>query len=327
MQELLIENPSVKPLQRITGDRSALPLSYAQQRLWFLDQLDPGSTAYNIPGTVRLKGRFDTRAFERAWSEIVRRHEALRTTFPIVNGQPVQQISAHQSITIPVRDLRGVPEAERELRADQLMLEDSNQSFDLARGPLLRFQVFMLADEDRILLFTMHHIISDGWSLSIMLNEMATLYTAFSLGEPSPLPEPELQYVDYADWQRAYLSGPVMGRQLQYWKKQLTGAPPALDMATDKVRPAVQTMRGAMHCMSIPPELVKKLHALCRAEGVTMYMTLLAAFKVLLARYTGQTEMIVGSTVAGRTSKETERLIGNFLNTLVLRTDLSGDPS
>lgn len=327
VQEMVTQEAVMKPLQKIKRDRSALPLSYAQQRLWFLDQLEPGSTAYNIPGSMHMKGDLNIAAMEQALSEVIRRHEALRTSFPIINGQPVQAIAAPQHVALPVRDLSSLPESERMVRAEQLKLEDAMQPFDLARGPLVRVQLLRLAADEHILLPSMHHIISDGWSLSIFLGELTTLYKAFAKGEPSPLPELEIQYADFAEWQREYLRGEVLEQQLAYWRKQLADAPPAIELPTDKPRPALQSMHGATHRVFMSRDLGERLHAFSRAEGVTLYMTLLAAFNVLLARYTGQDEIVVGSPIAGRALKETEPLIGHFLNTLVLRTDLSGEPT
>ncbi|HKE58468.1 MAG TPA: condensation domain-containing protein, partial [Pyrinomonadaceae bacterium] len=327
MQEILIQEPMTKPLRRVPNERNNFPLSYAQQRLWFLDQLEPGSTAYIIPGSMRFKGPLNVSALEQALTEIVRRHEVLRTSFRIVNGQPVQSIAAPQPFILSRRDLRDLSETEREARVEQLMNEDSLQSFDLSRGPLIRAQLLLLAEHDHVLIPSMHHIISDGWSLSVFLNELATLYRAFLKGEPSPLAELEVQYADYSVWQRDYLHGEVIDQQLAYWRKQLAGAPPALDFPTDRPRPAIQTMEGGIVRYQISRELLEQLYATSRASGVTLFMTLLAAFKVLLARYSGQSDIVVGSPIAGRVLKETEPLIGNFLNTLVLRTDVSGDPS
>jgi len=327
MQEIITPESPSSTGRRTSGERSAFPLSYAQQRLWFMDQLEPGNAAYNIPGSVRLKGQLNTAALQQALSEIVRRHEALRTCFPIVNGQPVQSILPAQQVVLRRRDLRDLPESEREPRAQQLMREEAVEPFNLTTGPLLRTQLLQLQDAEYILLPTMHHIVSDGWSLSVFLNELTVLYRAFAKGEESPLPELEVQYADYAGWQREYLQGEVMEQQLSYWRKQLAGAPPALELQTDRPRPAFQSMRGSSYRHAFPRELLENLYLFSRANGVTPFMTLLAAFKVLLARYSGQTDIVVGSPIAGRTQKETEPIIGNFLNTLVLRTDLSGEPT
>src|SRR6185369_9818538 len=302
-----------------------LPLSYAQQRLWFLDQLAPGSLAYNIPLAVRLKGRLEVEALQRTLDEVVRRHEVLRTTFVEVNGAPVQVVAPAGQLPMPVLDLSELEEAEREVEARQAA--EAQQPFDLSVGPLLRVLLLRLSGEDHVVLFTMHHIITDGWSTGILVREVAALYEAYIEGRESPLPELEIQYADYAVWQREWLQGEVLAQQLAYWRQQLGEDLPVLQLPTDKPRPPVQSHRGQGVSFTLPAELTAELKKLSNAEGVTLYMTLLAAYKILLWRYSGQSDVVVGTPIAGRNHLAAEGLIGLFVNTLVLRTSLSGDPS
>ncbi len=312
------------PIER--ADRSGpIPASFAQQRLWFLDQLEPGSASYNIPTAVRLKGDLDVPALERALNEVVRRHEVLRTTFAAEGGVPRQVIAPALELAVPLIDLSGVPESEREARTLDAIREEARRPFDLASGPLLRAGLVRLGDRDHVVLVTMHHIASDGWSIGVLIREVAVLYEAFRAGEPSPLPEPPLQYADYAAWQRGWLRGEVLEAQLAYWTGQLSGIP-TLDIPTDRPRPPAMSHRGGTRSIVVPKALVAELQALGRREGATLYMSLLAGFQVLLHRYSGQTDVAVGSPIAGRTRSELEDLIGFFVNTLVLRGDLSGDP-
>jgi len=302
------------------------PLSFSQQRLWFLDQYEPGSSVYNIPSAIRLTGALDVSALEQSFQEIVNRHEALRTTFSMVEGEAVQVIAPSLKLALAVVDLSDTPEAEREEEAQGLAREEAQRPFDLSRGPLFRTRLLQLGKEDHVLLMTLHHIVSDGWSMGVMYHELSVLYQAFSNSQPSPLPDLPIQYADYAVWQRNWLQGDVLERQLAYWKKQLEGVSP-LQLPTDRPRPPIQTHRGARQSLILPKELLDKLRSLSRKGGVTLYMTLLAAFQTLLSRYTGQTDIVVGSPIAGRTRSELEGLIGFFVNTLVYRNDLSGDPS
>ncbi len=308
------------PIGRVSRNET-LALSYAQQRLWFLDQLEPGSSLYNIPAAVRLRGTLDLTTLEQSFREVIRRHESLRTRFGVVNGVPVQVIDEAPEFSLPVLDLSTVAEARR------VAMEESQRPFDLAAGPLLRAVVLRLNDQEHVLLCTMHHIISDGWSMEVLTGELTTLYEAFAAGKPSPLPELGIQYADYAHWQREWLQGDVLEQQLSYWKEQLKGAPAVLELPTDYSRPAVQTFRGAHQSLSLSPELSTSLKALTQREGATLFMTLLAAFQTLLSRYSGQQDIVIGTPIAGRNRAETENLIGFFVNTLVLRTDLSGNPS
>ncbi|HEX8559178.1 MAG TPA: amino acid adenylation domain-containing protein [Pyrinomonadaceae bacterium] len=315
------------PIERAPRARE-MPLSLAQQRLWFIAQLDPNSVAYNIPAAVRLTGPLNAHALERAFAEVVRRHEPLRTTFETVEGGPVQVIAEEGAPPpMPLADLRAFEAARREAEVARLAGEEARRPFDLERGPLLRTTLLRLAEDEHVLLLTMHHIVSDGWSMGVLVGEVAALYEAFAGGSPSPLPELPLQYVDFAVWQNERLRGGALALQLEYWARQLKGAPPTLELPADRRRPAVQSFHGAVCSLELPAELSGSLRALCRREGVTMFMTLLAAFKGLLARYAGRRDVVVGTPVAGRNQTETEPLIGFFVNTLVLRTDLSGDPS
>ncbi|HET7232709.1 MAG TPA: non-ribosomal peptide synthase/polyketide synthase [Longimicrobium sp.] len=309
------------------GRTGALPLSFAQERLWFLDRLEPGSATYNLPAAWRLGGALDRAALERALGEIVRRHEALRTTFAEVDGSPVQVIAPFGGFALPVEDLSALGEADREASARRRAGEEAARPFDLAAGPLFRAALLRLGGEDHVLLLSMHHVVSDGWSMGVFFRELSALYEAYRAGRESPLPELAVQYADYAVWQREQLAGEVLDRQLAYWREQLSGAPELLELPADHPRPPVQTYRGASVPVEFSPELLERLQALGRREGATLYMTLLGAFQVLLSKYGGSDDIVVGGPIAGRTRKEAEELIGFFINTLVLRTDLSGDPS
>ena len=317
-----LEGPPIVPVSR-DGD---LFLSFAQQRLWFLDQLVPGSIAYNISEAVRLTGPLNVVALEQSLTEILRRQEILRTTFGAIDGKPFQTISPAKPFILPVTDLQHFPETEREAEARRQATEEARQSFDLAKGPLFRAILLRLGEEDHVFLFIMHHVVSDGWSMGVFFRELAALYEAFSSGKPSPLAELPIQYADFAYWQRQWLQGEVLETQLSYWKEQLQGVP-VLQLPTDRPRPAVQTFHGASQSLVLPRSLAEALKRLSRQEGVTLFMTLLAAFKTLLCRYTGQEDIVVGTPMAGRNRVEIEPLIGFFINTLALRTDLSGDSS
>ena len=309
------------------GAGAELPLSFAQRRLWFIDQLEPGSANYNCPAAVRLSGRLDVAALRRTLGEVVRRHEALRTRFVERDGSAVQVVGEACDVKLPVFDLSGLAEGQREAEARRVAAEQSRQGFDLQRGPLLRAAVVRLGAEEHTALLITHHIASDAWSVGVLVREVGALYAAYAGGEESPLPEPEVQYGDYAAWQREWLQGEALEEQLAYWRAKLAGAPAALELPTDRARPAVLSHRGAHHTFTLPKELTQELKLWSRREGATLYMTLLAAFKSLLYRYTGQEDIVVGTPVAGRNLVEIENLIGFFLNSLVLRTDLSGDPS
>ncbi|HLL83363.1 MAG TPA: condensation domain-containing protein, partial [Longimicrobium sp.] len=320
------ELPVLPPVVPV-GRTGPLPPSFAQERLWFIDRLEPGGAVYNLPAAWRLKGALDLAALQRALGEIVRRHEALRTVFTEVDGSPVQVIAPAGGFALAVEDLSGLAEADRGAAVERRAGEEARRAFDLSAGPLFRAALLRVAREEHVLLLSMHHIVSDGWSMGVISGELSALYSAYREGRPSPLPELEVQYADYAVWQREQLEGRVLDRQLAYWRERLAGAPELLELPTDRPRPPVQTYRGATVPVEISLGLLERLRALGRTEGATLYMTLLGAFQVLLAKYSGSEDVVTGSPIAGRTRKEIEELIGFFVNTLVLRTDLSGDPS
>jgi hypothetical protein len=320
--EQRVEAPPLVPVSHM----QELPLSFAQQRLWFLDQLEPGKSTYNIPNAVRLNGRLDTAVLERSLGEMVQRHEVLRTTFHTREGQPVQIIGSVRGFRLPVTELSGLLPAQLEEEVRQLARQEAQRPFDLTHGPLLRTTLLRLGREEHILLLTMHHIISDGWSSGVFVHELSTLYNAFVAGQPSPLPELPIQYADFAVWQRQWLQNGVLEAQLAYWKLQLEGAAP-LQFPTDRPRLAAQSHRGACQSALLPAPLIDELKRLGQREGVTLFMVLLAAFQVLLHWYTDQSDIIVGTDVANRNRAEIEGLIGFFVNQLVLRTDLSGTPT
>ncbi|HEX8556986.1 MAG TPA: amino acid adenylation domain-containing protein [Pyrinomonadaceae bacterium] len=300
------------------------PLSFAQQRLWFLNRLRPESAFYNLPSVLRLTGALDAAALERSLGEIVRRHESLRTTFDTVGGEPRQVIAPAAPLRLPTVNLSGLAPREREAEAQRLVEEDARRPFDLAAGPLLRARLLRLGDGEHVLSLVMHHIVSDGWSMGVLLRELSALYAAFREGRESPLAELPVQYADYAVWQREHMTGEVLAGQLAYWKEQLGGELPVLELPADRPRPPAPSYRGAEELLDVGPRLAGRLRALGREGGATLYMTLLAAFDALLYRYTGQEDLVVGTPVAGRDRHETEGLIGFFVNTLALRTRLSG---
>ncbi len=313
--------PELQPIRRVERHDAGLPLSFGQQRLWVIDQLEPGSSAYNIPLAERVTGPLNVSALEWSFNELVRRHESLRTTFRISAGQPVQVIGEPQLPRLEALDLSHLPEAERESEAERLTEEESHQPFDLAHGPLLRVRLVKLEQMEHLLLLTMHHIISDGWSMDVLVRELTTLYDSFIAGRPSPLPELPLQYADFAVWQREWLTGEVLEQQLTHWKQQL-GALPVVTLPLDRPRPPVRTSRTSHEAAVISEKVRNALREIGQQEGATMFMTLLAAFKLLLARLTGQNDIVVGTPIAGRNRAELEGLIGFFVNTLVLRTRL-----
>ncbi|HYG62699.1 MAG TPA: amino acid adenylation domain-containing protein, partial [Thermoanaerobaculia bacterium] len=319
-------SPHTPPLVPVPRDRP-LSLSFAQQRLWFLDQLEPGSPLYNIPAAVRLDGPLDPRLFGRVLGEIVRRHEVLRTTFLTVDGRPVQAISPPQPFPLPIVNLTGLGGAERQTQAARLAAAESVRPFDLERGPVLRAALLRLQERQHVLLVTLHHIAGDGWSVDLFLRELALLYHAFAEGRPSPLPELAIQYADFAVWQRSWLAGEVLESQIAYWRERLAGAPAVLDLTTDRPRPAVPGHRGERWPVEPPAALAEELRRLGRREGATLFMVVLAAFQTLLARHSGQGDVVIGTPIAGRDRLETEELIGFFVNTLALRIDSAGDPS
>ncbi|HJT57763.1 MAG TPA: amino acid adenylation domain-containing protein, partial [Ktedonobacteraceae bacterium] len=317
-----IEAPSLVPVPR----GRELPLSFAQQRLWFLDQLEPNSTAYNIPNATRLSGKLNFHALEQSLQEVVRRHESLRTTFSTKEGQPVQVIEPCARCSLPVIELSALASEQHENEVLRLVQQEARRPFNLAHGPLLRATLLRHSENEHVVLLTMHHIVSDAWSYDIFLRELTILYNALAAGQPSPLSELSLQYADFASWQRQWLQGEVLEAQVAYWSEQLRGIP-SLELPTDHPRPAVQTFRGAHQNLLLPALLSEELKRLSQREGVTLFMTLLGAFQVLLSRYSGQSDIAVGTPIANRTRAELEKLIGFFVNTLVLRCDLSDNPS
>jgi len=309
-------------------DRSLpAPLSSAQQRLWFIDQLEPGSAAYNIPAAVRLRGALNIEALRSAFRALASRQEGLRTIFPLQEGEPVQVVQALADWPLPLVDLRGGVEAEREKELRELTAAEAERGFELGRGPLLRSRLVQLGEQEYVLLLVMHHIISDGWSLGLMVQELATHYEHFAGGAARALPELRLQYADYAQWQRGWLGEGKLTSELQYWQQSLAGAPPLLELPLDRARGAVLGYRGGAVSVALGAELSQGLKELARRQGATLFMVLLAAFKTLLYRYTGQTDLVVGTPVAGRLRPELEAIIGLFVNTLALRTRLSGAES
>ncbi|HZO71112.1 MAG TPA: amino acid adenylation domain-containing protein [Ktedonobacteraceae bacterium] len=323
---------SFLPLQAVSRD-TPLPLSFAQQRLWFLDQMQPESPFYNIAVAFHARGTLNVCALEASVYELLRRHEILRTTFALDGEQPVQVIAPMLSLPLPIiqlgteRDEPGCFLGEDECRAliTRLCNEEARRPFDLRTGPLIRVSILRLSKQEHVLLLTLHHIVADGWSVDIFLQELSVLYRGRVQGQPVTLPPLAIQYADYAIWQRYWLQGEILERQLAYWRQQLDNAPTLLELPTDRPRPAIQTYNGACHTFLLPLALLQRLRLLSRGEGVTLFMALLAGIQALLFRYTGQTDIVVGTPAGGRIQRETEGLIGLFLNTLVLRTQVSGD--
>ncbi len=318
-----VETPPLVPVSR----NRPLPLSFAQQRLWFIDQLAPGSPLYNIPVALRIDGPLRIEVLELCLTEIVRRHEALRTIFASDEGTPTQLIQPPALFRLPVVDLSGIPQGRREGLARTLVGEESVRPFDLARGPLLRGALLRLADREHAAMLTLHHIVGDGWSLGILVREITALYAAFDTARLSPLADLPVQYADFSVWQRSWLTGDALEQEIAFWRRQLDGLPPKLKLSTDRPRPAVQSFRGRTLPLRIPARVVRLARALSRREGATLFMVLMAAFQALLSRSSEQEDFAVGTPIAGRNRLETEGLIGFFVNTLVLRADLSGEPS
>jgi amino acid adenylation domain-containing protein len=315
----------LSPILPVSRDQK-LPLSFAQQRLWFLDQLEPGSAAYVMPFALRLNGNLNVTALEQSLGEIFRRHEALRSIFVYEDDKPLQIIVAADFKMLQIT-LADIPDEQRQAEALRFASEEACRPFDIHKGPLLRATLIRLYQEEQILLLTMHHIVSDGWSMGIFYRELSVLYESYSKGDPSPLPKLPIQYVDFAVWQRQRLRGEMLERQMLYWKKQLANELPLLDLPADRSCPDEQDFCGAAESLVLSGELTEGLKKISRKEGVTLFMTLLSAFEVLLFRYTGQEDIVVGSPAALRNRTEIEGLIGFFVNTLALRTDLSGNPS
>ncbi len=308
--------------------QNPVPLSFAQKRLWFLDQLHPGQSLYNEPYAFRFNGSLNKTALVQSLNEIVRRHEVLRTNFTIVDGQPFQVIAPTLALALPIVDLQTLlPKDELEAEVQRLVTEEQARPFDLANDPLVRVTLLQLAEAQSVLLFTMHHIVCDQWSFGVIIREIVALYEAFSMGKLSPLLELPIQYADFAVWQQQWLQGEVREAQLSYWKQQLSSPPNILELPTDRPRPPIQSDRGAKQSLVLSKPLTEALKTLSQQEKVTLFMMLLAAFQTLLYRYTGQDDIVVGTPISGRNRAEIEGLIGFFVNTLVMRTDLSGTPS
>ncbi|MBD2567296.1 non-ribosomal peptide synthetase [Anabaena lutea] len=303
-----------------------LPLSFAQQRLWFLDQLEPNSTAYNIPYRLQIQGLLNISILEKSISEIIQRHEILHTNFISIDGQAKQVITAKNTFSLPLIDLQSLPEYQQKLEVEKIAKQESEKPFNLAENSLFRIKILQLNAESHILLVNIHHIIFDGWSFGILFAELKALYTAYSEGVTLALPPLPIQYADFTLWQRQWLSGEVLESQLNYWERQLGGTLPILELPTDRPRPRIKTYAGATKTFILSPELTANIKSLCQQDGVTLFMTLLTTFKVLLCRYSGQEDVIVGTPIAGRNHREIEGLMGFFVNTLALRTDLSDNP-
>ncbi|MBV9790782.1 MAG: amino acid adenylation domain-containing protein, partial [Chloroflexi bacterium] len=318
--------PELRPASR----DGALPLSFAQQRLWFLDQLEPGNSFYNMHVALELTGRLDREAVERSLNAIIARHESLRTTFAMIDNQPAQLIAPELTIALPIVDLRDLPAAERGAAALRLAAEEVGQPFDLAHGPLVRAKLWQLEQDRQMVVLTIHHIISDGWSMGVLVRELFAFYRAYATAADAQIAAPfaplPIQYADFAVWQRSWLQGDVLAEQIDYWKQQLADLT-VLELPTDRPRPPVLSFRGATRSFELPPELTAKLLRLSQQADVTLFMTLLAGFQVVMARYSGQTDIAVGSPIANRTRSELEDLIGFFVNMLVLRSDLSDAPT
>ena len=310
----------------VSRDRS-LPLSFAQQRLWFLDQLEPHCTTYNLSIATRFSGTLNIMALEKSLNEIVRRHEILRTIFPSANGQPLQVIIPETIVTLPVVDLSHTPKRKREAECQQIIHKDMQQSFDLSQGPLVRFKLLILTTEEYLLLLTAHHIVYDGWSHGVFKQELGSLYEAFAVETSPSLPNLPIQYADFSVWQRQWLQGELLEHHIAYWKRQLDSYPPQLNLPTDGLRQTAEVSKSGHQLLYLSSYLTSKFKALSQQEGCTLFMTLLAAFKTLLFRLTGQEDIVVGTSVPGRHWGTTDQLIGFFLNNLVLRTDVSGIPT
>ncbi|WP_316168809.1 MULTISPECIES: non-ribosomal peptide synthetase [unclassified Bradyrhizobium] len=317
---------SLPPLMPCAGE-GLVPLSFTQERVWFLDQLFPGLSNYNILYALRLRGDFDAAAMQRSVSDIIARHESLRTRFLVAGGQVCQKVDPVTDVEFPIVDLSALDPDRKEVEALRLTAAEVRRPFDLQKGPLFRAGALKLAEDDHVLLLPHHHIISDGWSLGLLNRELAILYRHHVLGEPLTLPELPVQYRDYSVWQRRWLQGPALDEHLSYWRTRLDGAPPALELPTDRPRPAVQSFRGSVRAVALPVDLSQGLAALSRQENVTLFMTLMAAFQLLLGRYAQAEDIVTGTLIAGRTVPEIENLIGFFPNTVVIRTSLAGRPT
>ena len=314
-------------IQRRKRSDGPIPVSFGQQRLWFLHQFEPNSAAYNIPMAMRLSGQLNVAALERGLNEIARRHEVLRTVYATVDDRPEPILLPDPRIELPVVEVPGAAGAAQEAHAQALIRAELQRPFDLARGPVMRALLLRFDATEHILVLTTHHIAIDGWSMGVVNEELAALYSAYMTGQEAKLPELAIQYADFAAWQRETLRGENLERLAAYWRQHLRGAPAVVTFPADHPRPPTQTFRGTVRMHTLPPALADDLRALSRREGATLFMTLLAAFQALLHRYTGQADVVVGSPIANRTRAEVEGLIGFFVNTLALRTSFEGDPT
>ncbi|MGH8241032.1 MAG: condensation domain-containing protein, partial [Steroidobacteraceae bacterium] len=330
--ELLLEEKTRRAQQtnpRPRTERVGLaPTSWAQRRLWLIDEFEGGSAGYQVPMSIRLRGELCGESLRRALDALVERHEILRTVFRSVDGEPAQEVSSQGQFALQVVDLREREEAEREAQVRMHKSEEVHERFDLRTGPLIRGRLLRVRSAEHVLLLTMHHIIADGWSKGVLVRELAELYSAFREGRDSALKPLPIQYADYAQWQRHQWSqGETLERQLSYWRERLQGAETQLELPTDRPRPAVQSYRGATVTMMLDAQLSTKLRALARRHEVTLFMVLYAAWAILLSRLSGQEDVLIGSPIANRQRPETEGLIGVFVNTLVLRATVRGDLS
>ncbi|MEW5927751.1 MAG: condensation domain-containing protein, partial [Gemmatimonadota bacterium] len=314
-------------LQRRAARAARFPLSFAQQRLWFLHRFDPASPLYNMPVAYRLHGALDAGALQRALGEVVRRHEALRTVFTAEDGEAAQADAPPGDWRLPADDLSALDPAERGAEVRRRAREDALRPFDLEAGPLFRARLLRCGPEEHVLLLCVHHAVADGWSMEVLVRELEALYGAFAAGLPSPLPEPPIQYADWALWQRERLAGPPLERLVDFWRERLAGAPATLELPTDRPRPAAQSFRGSAVPFALDAAATHGLRALARDTESTLFTVLLTGFQLLLARYAGTEDVVVGTPVAGRTRRETEGVVGLFVNTLALRTRLDGDPA
>jgi hypothetical protein len=325
LQPQQAQSAKLVPMKREkTGD---VQLSYAQQRLWFLDQLSGNGTSYLMSIVVRLRGQLNAAVLEQSFAEVVRRHEVLRTRLPVRDGQPVQVVEEAGVWQLPVIDLSRLEKSEAEAEAERIVAQQQEQRFDLGQGPLMRTLLVRLGTDDHLLLCHMHHLLADRWSFGILTEEVSRLYASYGEGRPSDLPELEIQYGDYVLWEREWLSGEVLETRLKYWRERLEGAQVQLQLPQQRPRPAVPSFRGARQPVRLTAEMAERARQFSRREGTTLFMTMLSGFLALLHQYTGQEDLVVGSVIANRERAEVEKLIGFLANTLVLRVDIGGEPT